>query len=122
MTQLTFVSHSVQRNPMMINFRDIAGDRARNISGHERGSLARQRFGLDAADQNGDLVDIFVPDDIDAIASSFFQGMFSKSVKYYKSREEFLKHYRFNASPVIMEQVIRGIDRAMTARGGSAFQ
>lgn len=106
---------------IMIDFSEIVGDRARNVSGHERGAYARERYMLDEADRKQAIVNIFIPETIDAIATSFFQGMFSQSVKHYKSKEKFLEHYRFNAAPVIMEQIIRGIERSMTSRGGSAF-
>ena len=105
----------------MIDFKEIVGDRARNVSGHERGALARAKYNLDAADKKESVVEVIIPAEIDAVATSFFQGMFSGSVRHYKTKERFLEHYRFNASPVIMEQIIRGIERSMTARGGSAF-
>jgi hypothetical protein len=106
---------------MMIDFREIVGERARNVSGHERGALARAKYDLDAADKQEAVVDVLIPAEIDAVATSFFQGMFSGSVRHYKTKERFLEHYRFNATPVIMEQIIRGIERSMTSRGGSAF-
>jgi hypothetical protein len=106
---------------MMINFRELVGDRARNVSGHERGVEARAKYNLDSADSREAVVDVIIPDEIDAVASSFFQGMFAQSVRYYKSQENFLRHYRFTASPVVMEQILRGIDRSLTQRAGSAF-
>lgn len=106
---------------MMIDFRELVGDRARNVSGHERGALARARYNLDAADMQEAVVDVVIPAEIDAVATSFFQGMFSGSVRHYKTKERFLEHYKFHATPVIMEQIIRGIERSMTSRGGSAF-
>lgn len=106
---------------MMIDFRSIAGERVRNVSGHERGAAARLRYNLDDADTRNEIVEIVIPDDIDAVAASFFLGMFSRSVKYYETKERFLEHYRFFASPAIMEQILRGIDRSMTARNGAAF-
>ena len=105
-----------------IDFRDIAEGTVRNISGHERGAEARQRYNLDAHDQRGDVVSVYIPDDIDAVAASFFQGMFSQSVKKFASKERFLEHYRFIAKPIMMEQILRGIDRSLTERHGSAFR
>jgi hypothetical protein len=105
----------------MINFRELVGDRARNVSGHERGAEARARYDLDSADSSEAVVEIIIPDEIDAVATSFFQGMFAQSVRHYKSQENFLRHYRFTASPVVMEQILRGIDRSLTQRSGAAF-
>lgn len=106
---------------MVIDFEDIAGG-ARNISGHERGVEARKRYELDRLDEAGGLVDVVISDDIDAVAASFFQGMFSASVKRFASKDKFLQHYRFVARPMMMEQIIRGIDRSLTERRGSAFR
>lgn len=107
---------------MRINLRDIAEGSVRNISGHERGVEARKKYGLDRLDAGDSAVSVVIPDDIDAVAASFFQGMFSTSVKRFKSKEKFLEHYRFIAKPNMMEQIIRGIDRSLTERGGSAFR
>lgn len=106
----------------LINFRDIAGGSVRNISGHERGVEARKKYELDRLDTGEQSVSVVIPDDIDAVAASFFQGMFSASVKKFRSKEKFLEHYHFVAKPNMMEQIIRGIDRSLTERGGSAFR
>ncbi len=106
---------------LQIDFKDIAGG-VRNISGHERGAEARKRFALDALDSSGKVTSILIPDEIDAVAASFFQGMFSESVKKFGSKEEFLRHYRFVARPMMMEQILRGIERSLTERRGSAFK
>ncbi|MCY0094594.1 hypothetical protein [Hoeflea ulvae] len=105
-----------------IDFREIAGGTVRNISGHERGVEARKKYDLDRLDAKGEVVSVIIPDDIDAVAASFFQGMFSESVKRFKSKDEFLRHYNFIAKPVMMEQILRGIDRSLTERRGSAFK
>jgi hypothetical protein len=105
----------------VINFKDIAGG-LRNISGHERGVEARKRYGLNHLDDAGKAVSVVIPEDIDAVAASFFQGMFSESVKRFKSKDTFLQHYKFIARPMMMEQIIRGIDRSLTERRGSAFR
>ena len=106
---------------LTINFGDIAGG-VRNISGHERGAEARKRYKLDVMDASGDIASIVIPDEIDAVAASFFQGMFSESVKKFGSKDEFLRHYNFIARPMMMEQILRGIDRSLTERRGSAFR
>jgi hypothetical protein len=107
---------------MEINFSEITEDRVRNISGHERGVKARTRFMLDKLDRESDMIDVVIPQDIEAIATSFFQGMFSKSVQRFGSKEGFLSHYRFVAAPLVMEQILRGIERSLTARQGAAFE
>lgn len=98
----------------------LQGKGVRNLSGHERGVAARDFFDLDELDTAEDEIVIVVPPSIDAIASSFFQGMFANSVREFESDEEFLEHYRFKASPSVFRQIEQGIRRIRTKRR-SAF-
>jgi hypothetical protein len=95
----------------------LTGGKVRNLTGHERGSIARQRFGLDAMDEAGEPVDVQIPEGLEGITTSFFQGMFARSVR--ASGQDFLNLYRFHASPSVMEQIMRGIDRVNTKRGSA---
>ena len=104
----------------MIDLGRLTQNRVRNLTGHERGGEARSFFELDTLDTNREPVYVRAPDDLDAISTSFFQGMFAKSVKHYADSSSFLEHYRFDVEPFIMEQIIRGIDRVETKRT-SAF-
>lgn len=99
-----------------INLETLTKGEARNLTGQERGVAARQLFELEKLDQAGEIVEIIVPANLDAIATSFFQGMFANSVRRYGDAE-FLKHYKFNARPEIMTQIFRGIERVKTQRG-----
>ncbi|UWR78860.1 hypothetical protein K4K97_09455 [Phaeobacter inhibens] len=105
---------------MQIDFSQLTQGKVRNLSGHERGAEARDYFSLNTLDELDEPVEIVVPDDLDAIATSFFQGMFAASVRRFDSEKEFLEHYRFLASPEIIAQIIRGIERVQMRRG-SAF-
>ena len=98
----------------------LKGKAVRNLSGHERGVAAREFFGLDKLDARKERVLFVIPPDVDAIASSFFQGMFSKSVRNFSTDKEFLEHYRFQANPTVYRQIEQGIRRIRTKRG-SAF-
>ena len=88
----------------------------RNLSGHPRGLAARQLFELDRLDQVQGPVVVVVPADLDALTTSFFQGMFAKSLQTLGGRAEFLAHYRFEASQIILRQVDRGIRTLLTRR------
>lgn len=99
-----------------IKLDELTKGEVRNLSGQERGVEARAMFNLDELDSSNDEVKVIVPDDLDAIASSFFQGMFASSVRNLGGGESFLRHYRFNASPEVMLQVMRGIERVETDR------
>lgn len=98
-----------------INLNELTHGKVRNLTGHERGAAARLQFNLDAFDKEGAPINVQVPDDLEGITTSFFQGMFAKSVRSAQNR--FLEQYRFHASPAIMEQILRGIDRVNTRRG-----
>ncbi|TCU73953.1 hypothetical protein EDE08_10419 [Bradyrhizobium sp. R2.2-H] len=89
----------------------------RNLSGHERGVAARQKFALDNLDAAGAPVLVHVPEDVYSITSSFFQGMFAQSVRSCGDRERFLARYQFEAPVVVLRQIERGIEASLMKRG-----
>lgn len=99
---------------IMLN--ELTRGEVRNLSGQERGAEARDHFNLDELDASSDQVFVVVPEELDALASSFFQGMFATSIRRLGGRDQFLAHYQFLATPEIMIQVMRGIDRVETDR------
>jgi hypothetical protein len=107
---------------MKIDLGTLTDKRAQSISGHERGLDARQTFKLDELDRVCEPVNVVIPDNIKAIATSFFQGMFAKSVQRFGSKDRFLEHYHFMAQPLVVEQILKGIERSLTRRNGSAFE
>ncbi|WP_172492006.1 hypothetical protein [Gluconobacter oxydans] len=88
----------------------------RNLSGKERGEEARSFFGLDDLDNSPSPVTVEVPDYIYAISSSYFLGLFSKSVLSRGTAENFLDHYQFDADASIMKQVSHAISRCLMSR------
>lgn len=90
----------------------------RNLSGHERGVAARAMFELDTLDRADEPVRVVIPRDVYTLTPSFFQGMFSESVKALGcERSRFLAHYKFDASAIVMRQIDRGIDTVGMRRG-----
>jgi hypothetical protein len=101
-----------------ISFSDLTKDgEVRNLSGHERGRAARVNYHLDDVDQADESVRVVIPDDVYSITSSFFQGMFSESVRKAGSREGFLARFQFDAPPVVLRQIERGIEASLMRRG-----
>lgn len=101
-----------------INLHDLTdGGAVRNLAGHDRGMQARVRFGLDKLDAAADTVTVVVPDEIYLLSPSFIQGMFVPSIKQLGGRDGFLRHYQFDASNLIMDQIESGIRAAMMTRG-----
>lgn len=88
----------------------------RNLSGHERGVAAREKFLLDQADRGDEEVVISVPEDLYTITPSFFQGMFAESVRHAGSREKFLTKYRFAAPSIVLRQIESGIETSLIKR------
>lgn len=95
---------------MQINLGVLTGDgKVRNLSGHDKGSAARAKFDLDAADKAADGVEVVVPDYVYAISSSFVQGMFMPSLHAVGTIEAFFKHYHISASASVIRQIERGL-------------
>jgi hypothetical protein len=101
---------------MEINLKRLTKGEVRNLSGQERGVQARAMFRLDEADVLQEPVRVVVPDELDGLTTSFFQGMFAGSVRHFGSREAFLAHYSFDAGPLILLQIERGLRTLFTRR------
>jgi hypothetical protein len=85
------------------------GGKVRNLSGHDKGVAARQKFQLTELDLTDDPIEILVPDYMYAVSSSFVQGMFAESLSALGSRDAFFNHYRFNANSSMIRQIERGL-------------
>lgn len=104
-------------NTMIINFDKLTGaGRVRNLSGKERGIAGRVELGLDSLDGSAEIVEVVVPDYIDTISPSYFQGMFSASVERLRGRDKFLNKYHFKASEQAMRWIELGIRNTTSSR------
>jgi hypothetical protein len=95
---------------MKIDMNEVSGG-SRNLSGKGRGESARAHFRLDEIDRGDDRVTVKFPQEIYAISSSFFLGMFSPSIERL-GVEAFQRKYRFIADDVLQQQIQHGIERA----------
>jgi hypothetical protein len=102
--------------PTEIQLARLTKGEVRTLSGQERGVEARALFELDTLDEVDEPIIVRVPTDLEAVTPSFVQGMFSKSIKRFKSREEFLSHYRFVAGPTLLRQIDDGIRNSLMRR------
>lgn len=50
------------------------------LAGRERGAAVRKEENLDAIDASADDVEVFIPDRLYAVNTSFFLGMFERSI------------------------------------------
>lgn len=100
-----------------INLSELTGNgEVRNLSGHDRGVAAREKYGLQQIDDAGEMVVIRSPVDLYTITPSFFQGMFAESVRAAGGREQFLARYKFDADPVVLRQIESGIETSLMKR------
>ena len=86
------------------------GGTVKNLSGKERGLSAREEFRLDDYDNGREPVVVRIPDNVYAISTSFFCGMFGKSYQTLGKRR-LREIYRFETSEVPWPQIEQGLDR-----------
>lgn len=78
------------------------------LSGVNLGKEARAYFNLDLLDTQKNLVEIFVPDDVFSVNSSFFSGLFQKSLKSL-GEKTFRERYKFDCDDIIRLNIENGI-------------
>lgn len=81
--------------------------------GRDTAKAIREEFDLDAADKSEVEVHILVPSDAYTMTSSFFIGLFGRSVAHAKSREKFLAKYKFSGNPFILSVVDKHLTVAL---------
>lgn len=82
------------------------------FSGRPRGIDIRKTLDLDAVDRSEEQVEVIIPPEVVSVNSSFFLGLFGKSVRALQ-RGGFMEKYKFSGSAAAMENIERGIDEAL---------
>lgn len=100
---------------MKIDFREIGGQ---VFTGRPRGIALRERFKLERADSRLELVEVIIPEDVYSVTSSFFLGMFDKSILTYGSKDKFREHYSFKVPDRINNRIDEWIGRALREKQG----
>ncbi len=93
-----------------IILKDKKGSRV--FSGREEGKSSRSFHDLDNKDKDDNNYKIVFPNNVLALNTSFFLGMFGNSVRYL-GKERFLEKYQFDTKSAIIRSVENGIIRAM---------
>ena len=93
-----------------INLSSFAGGML--IAGRQKGASARAKFDLDALDASSDRVRVTIPTEVISLNSSFFLGMFGKSIQDLGG-EKFLEKYSFECAPILYEDINSGIRQAL---------
>ena len=89
--------------------------------GRANGMRARKQVGGDVFDRSEGTVLVHIPENTYSVNSSFFLGMFGPSLERFGSRDDFMRHYHFEAPPHIAASLGAVIDRALSSRGRLAL-
>lgn len=104
----------MMQNIKEINLKEFGGP---VYTGRPRGEAIRDKIDLDSIDSTPSMeVKVIVPDDTFSLNSSFFLGLFGKSVRASGSREKFLEKFYFQCPIHILEFIDSGIERALQER------
>jgi hypothetical protein len=83
------------------------------LTGRDPGEELRSKLELDKIEDEIEVINISVPDRIVSFNSSYFLGLFTPSIKKYKTKEEFLKKYKFKCDKWILKDIDDGINEAL---------
>lgn len=86
----------------------INGKQYKVLSGVDLGEIARNSFGLDEEDEKAEVITIEIPEQVYSVNSSFFSGVFQKSLKKL-GEEKFREKYIFECDEVIRMNIENGI-------------
>lgn len=86
-----------------------------NLAGHDRGLAARHHFELSKLDEQQQEVKVLFPEGFRGLSSSFFQGMFSQSVRYFGSVDGFLQHYIFVAPAHVRAKIVDYAEQSLVS-------
>lgn len=100
-----------------LDFSPITEGNVSLLAGQPRGLAARQSLKLDQLDAAAGTVKVVVPAHVTAITTSFVQGLFSGSLKKFKSKGEVVAHYDVSSLPEgIRGDLYAGLDRLFSRR------
>lgn len=81
--------------------------------GRDRGMAERIKYKLDEIDKTEQCVEVKIPDTIYSINSSFFLGLFGKSIKFAGSSKKFREKYLISAPDDVNDNLESYIERAL---------
>ena len=83
------------------------------LSGRDKGEALREKLSLDSLEDSEEMIEIVIPEAIVSFNSSYFLGLFTPSIKKYKTKEGFFEKYNFTCDKYIMQDINDGIDEAL---------
>ncbi|MDC8854236.1 hypothetical protein [Shewanella algae] len=98
----------------MHNDIDLSKLAGRVYVGRPNGSKAREYYKIDALEKEEKYpINIKFPSNAKTLTSSFFLGMFGKSVREAGSKKVFFERFTFNAPKKILAEVNLGVEEAL---------
>lgn len=82
-------------------------------SGRSRGEAARKSLNLDQKDKEEIFIEVKIPESTYSITSSFFLGIFGKSIRSCGDVDKFFSKFSFNAPDRMIEKFISYTKRAL---------
>ncbi|MBF0193123.1 MAG: hypothetical protein HQL71_01145 [Magnetococcales bacterium] len=101
---------TTQTEPITLDFSKQGGP---VFVGRAQGEKARQNFRLDILDDSEDIIKVVIPEGTYSVNSSFFLGLFTKSVLKTGSKKKFLAKFNFVCESFLLETIDTYIDRAL---------
>jgi hypothetical protein len=86
------------------------------LVGREVGAQCRSKFGLEVEDVIFYPVEVHIPDSTYSMSSSFFLGMFGRSIHTAGSAETFFEKYQFKANHLLRRVIEACVRRALLER------
>lgn len=96
-----------------INLNECLEPKSKILTGREYGEEMRDKYKLDALEDEYESIIIFIPDSIYSVNPSFLLGMFGISIRKFGSEDAFLEKYQFDCDETVIESVFDAIDRAL---------
>lgn len=84
------------------------GYRHKVLSGAEAGAAMREKYNLNQLDKEDYRIILIIPDDVFSLNSSYFSGLFQKSLVTL-GEAKFRDHYQFKCADIIRENIEDGI-------------
>lgn len=82
------------------------------FSGRDKGKDLRNKLKLDEIEKNEQIIVVIVPEDIYSLNSSFFLGLFGKSVRNF-GEDGFRKKFIFKCDEIIKNNIDDGVSEAL---------
>jgi hypothetical protein len=102
--------HTKKEKILEINFTRFGGP---VFVGRENGEAARKKVKLDSLEDGADRIVVLIPEGTYSVNSSFFLGLFDKSIKKVGSRDGFLTKFEMNFPRHLKESIDAAIERAL---------